>query len=412
MDTTQATQMLTWLDEEHRRDRAMLVELRQKVESQAVEISDQAKRIQELEGRLANTQARLGKFTQIDQAMRQLKDELVLMLRQHEDEQVKAEREQVKVRQIERENLARTLNELRRSLEPIDLLQERIATLKAEDQRLGEQVLELQARWVAVQREIAQIPDRITYIETQRPQEQKIIAQVQQDIVELMRRTEAQAAKISLVEELSRRNEQNISALAALREDLKREQARLIEEVKLKEASRDRQMSDWTAEMNRYAETISRQNRRLEEYGKVADVAQQHLVGIEKFKEQIVREQRQVAEAQRLAEIRQRQELQAFLTEDEQRWTKAKLEEEARWHQQASQHDELVNRVATLEKLRLEDVERAQQLAKELLAIQQEFRAKLSELWRIQERAAAFHMDEVRHWYNEISEVVREKVGD
>src|SRR5690606_32415579 len=138
--------------------------------------SDQAKRIQELEGRLANTQARLGKFTQIEQAIRQLKDELGLILRQHEDDQATAERQQVTVRQIERENLARTLNDLRRSLEPIDLLQERIATLKAEDQRLGEQVLELQARWVAVQREIAQIPDRITYIETQRPQEQKIIA--------------------------------------------------------------------------------------------------------------------------------------------------------------------------------------------------------------------------------------------
>ncbi|MCZ7572382.1 MAG: hypothetical protein M5U01_27840 [Ardenticatenaceae bacterium] len=412
MDTTQATQMLTWLDEEHRRDRALLVELRQKADSQAVELSDQARRIQELEGRLASTQARLTKFTQLEQALQQLKDELVLMVRQHEEEHVKAEREQTKVRQIERENLARALSELRRGLEPIAPLQERIGLLKAEDQRLGEQVLDLQTRLAAYHRDMAQLPDRITYLEAQRPQDQKALVQAQQEIVELLRRTETHVTKLGLIEELARRNEQSISALTTLRDDLKREQARLIEEVKLKDALRDRQMSDWAVEINHYAEVVNKQNRQLEQFGKQTEITQQNLVGIEKFKEQIARDQRLVAEAQRLAEAHQRQALQEFLSDNEQRWTKARLETEARWNQQLSRNDEVVNRVANLEALRREDLERGQQLAKELLAAQQEFRARLIELWRLQERTAAFHMDEVRHFYDEIAELVREKVGE
>lgn len=412
MDTTQATQMLTWLDEEHRRDRALLVELRQKVESQAVELTDQAKRIQELEGRLASTQARLTRFTQLEQALQQLKDELVLMIRQHEEEHVKVEREQAKIRQIERENLARALNELRRGLEPIGPLQERIGLLKAEDQRLGEQVLELQTRVVAYQREVAQIPERMTYLEAQRPHDQKAIVHAQQEIVELIRRTETQATKLSLIEELARRNEQAISALTALRDDLKREQARLIEEVKLKDSLRDRQMSDWAAEVNRYGEQIGKQNRVLEQYGKQTEITQQNLVGIEKFKEQIAREQRQASEAQRLAEARQRQSLEEFVADNEQRWTKAGLESEAQWNQQLSRNEEINSRLANIEALRREDLERAQQLAKELAATQQEVRARLVELWRLQERTAAFHMDEFRHWYDEVAELVREKVGE
>lgn len=412
MDSTQATQMLTWLEEEHRRDRGLIVELRQKVDGQLVEITDLNKRIQELEGRLASTQARLTKFTQLEQSLQHLKDELVLMLRQHEESHVQVEREQVKVRQIERENVARALAELRRGLEPIGPLQERLGLLKAEDQRLGELLLDVQTRVTSVQRDVAQLPDRITYLETQRGQDQRAVVQAQQEIVELLRRTEAHTAKLALIEELARRNEQNISAVASFRDDLKREQARLIEEVKLKDANRERQMSDWASEVTSYGEAIDKQNRQIERFAKQHDIVQQHLVGLEKFREQLLREQKQVAETQRLAEARQRREIEEFTTENEQRWTRIKLEREARWHQQQGKNDELSTQISSVETQRRADAEKAQSIARDLLALQTELRGKLVELWRIQERAAAFHMDEVRHWYAEISEVVRERVGE
>ena len=59
MDTDQLTQMVTWLDEEHRRDRGEVAKLQQRIESQATEVVEQARRIQELESQLASTQAQL-----------------------------------------------------------------------------------------------------------------------------------------------------------------------------------------------------------------------------------------------------------------------------------------------------------------------------------------------------------------
>ena len=50
MELGQLSQMTAWLDEEHRRDKAELVRLQQRVESQAVELQDQARLVQELEG--------------------------------------------------------------------------------------------------------------------------------------------------------------------------------------------------------------------------------------------------------------------------------------------------------------------------------------------------------------------------
>ena len=69
MDITQLAQMVNWLDEEHRRDRSEIARLQQRLESQSGDIIEQARRIQELEGQLAGTQAQFTKFNQLEAAI-------------------------------------------------------------------------------------------------------------------------------------------------------------------------------------------------------------------------------------------------------------------------------------------------------------------------------------------------------
>ncbi|HID85966.1 MAG TPA: hypothetical protein EYP55_01135, partial [Anaerolineae bacterium] len=91
MDLAEATQLLTWLDEEHRRDRTQLAELQQRAEAQTAEILDLTKRLEDLEGRLASTQAQLVKFPQIEKALQQLRDEMVALLEEGEAKRRQAE---------------------------------------------------------------------------------------------------------------------------------------------------------------------------------------------------------------------------------------------------------------------------------------------------------------------------------
>lgn len=411
MDINQAT-TVTWLDEELRRAKATLVELRQKVESQSVELHDQAKRIQELEGRLAGTQAKLTRFNVLEQAIQQAKEELLQMVREQETEIQRYQRDLGKSRQVEAESISRSINELKRSLEVIPPLQERLTILKAEDQRLSEAVLNLQTRLTSHERQTSQLPDRITYLEGQRAQDVKGVSQMQEEIVELMRRTESHSGKLDLVDDLSRKNEQRISALSSYREELLKRQGQLTEDLRLKEAQRDRQLQDWRAEIVRFEEEMGKQRKALERFARQHDEAQQHLVAIEDYKQTIHREQKQVAELQRLSEERQRRELEEWVAANEQRWTKFRLEREAHWHQQASRNEEATNRLRQLEGWREEDVARVQKINKDLIVIQEEYRTKLRELWVVQERAAIFQLDQVRRWYDDISSAVAERVGD
>ena len=80
MDLGQLTQMITWLDEEHRRDRAELVKLQQQVQRQETEVQDQTHTIQSLEGRLAGMQTQVLGIAQLETALQQFKEEVVQML--------------------------------------------------------------------------------------------------------------------------------------------------------------------------------------------------------------------------------------------------------------------------------------------------------------------------------------------
>ena len=91
MDIAQLAQMVNWLDEEHRRDRAEIARLQQQVEGQTADLVEQARRIQDLEGRLAGTTAQLGRFTQLEQMIQNTKQEFSLMVSR--EEEVRAQRD-------------------------------------------------------------------------------------------------------------------------------------------------------------------------------------------------------------------------------------------------------------------------------------------------------------------------------
>lgn len=412
MDLNQASQMIQWLDEEVRRDRAMLVELRQKVESQTVELTDQNKRVQELEGRLAATQAKLTRFNVLEQAIQQTKDELVQLIRNQELEMEKYSREQSKSKQVEQESISRAINELRRSLEVIPPLQERFTVLKAEDQRLSESLINLQNRFTSHERQMAQLPDRIGYVESQRGQDVKKVSTMETEVTELLRRVETQVQKVQMVEDIARKTEQQVGGLAPLRDELNRKLNQTLEEIRLKEATRDRQTTDWRTDIARFEEEMGKHRKALERFTRQQEDAQQVLVAIEEYKQILNREQKQLAELQRMSEERQRREFDEWAAANEQRWTKHRLERDAQWNQQQSRNEAEEIRLKKLDEVDSAAAERVQKIQRELITMQEEYRGKLKELWQWQERQAIYSLDQVRRWYDETHAALAERGHD
>jgi hypothetical protein len=380
MDIDQLSQMVTWLDEEHRRGRGESAKLQQRIDSQATEIVEQARRIQELEGQLASTQAQLVRFSQVDQAMQQLKNELVLMLQRQEEQRLADQREGERLRGAEREAASRGLSEVRKELPRFSRIEEELLQRKAEDQRLSEIVLAVRQQVNNINKDIDERTRSLPFLMEQRAQDNKRIAQLQQETVELFKRTEAAAGKLPLLEAGIQRVERGVAAVQPVPDQMRNQVASFVESQKLLDVERDRQLASWKQEFEQQRELIVEQQKRVQGFDTHINDSKRILQSLQGFEESIRREQHQVAELQRLAEERQRKELDEFLAEDEKRWKKQTLEWDHRWSEQEKVNRDLAAGFPPLRK----DIEA--------------MRALIRQLWRLQETYSAHRLQEAQRW--------------
>jgi chromosome segregation ATPase len=380
MDTDQLSQMVTWLDEEHRRGRGEIAKLQQRIEGQATEIVEQARRIQELEGMLASTQAQLVRFSQVDQALQQLKNELVLMLQRQEEQRLADQRESERLRGAEREAAARGLSEVRKELPRFSRIEEELQQRKAEDQRLSEIVMAVRQQVNNINKDIDERTRSLPFIMEQRAQDNKRIAQLQQETVELFKRSEMVSGKLPPMEASIQRVERGVAAVQPVPDQLRNEVASFVEGQKLLDVERNRQLINWQQEFEQQRELMAEQQKRIQGFDSHINDSQRVLQSLQGFEESIRREQHQVAELQRLAEERQRKELDAFLGEDEKRWKKQTLEWDHRWAEQDKVNRDLAVGFPPLRK----DIEA--------------LRGLIRQLWRLQETYAAHRLQEAQRW--------------
>lgn len=390
MDIDQLAQMVNWLDEEHRRDRAEIAKLYQRLESQTTEIVEQARRVQELEGQLASTQAQLVKFTQVEEALQQVKNEIVLMLQRQEEQRVQEVRDAERARLNDREAYARGISEVRKELPRFGRIEEELVTRRAEDQRILELVLGLRQQVNGINKDIDERTRSLPFLAEQRGQDSKRIAQLQQETVELFKRTEGAAGRLQALESDLKRVDRAVVAVQPVPNMLREEVATFVEEQKLKDVERDRALTRWREEFEEQREAITAQQKRLADYSTHIDEARRIMASLQGFEESIRREQHQVAELQRLAEERQRKELDEFLSEDEKRWRKQSLAWEHRWTEQAKVNRDLASLVPPVRK----EIE-----AQRLL---------IRQLWRLQEAYGAHQLAEAQRWLNSLEAALKD----
>jgi len=370
MDLTQLSQMVTWLDEEHRRDRDELAQLDQRLQTLGIEKQEQARRIQDLESRLASVAAQLTRFTQIEQALQQLKSEVVVMLDKQTEARLQAEREAERARLSDREVLARGIAELRKELSRLSRIEEELIALKAEDQRLNEALISVRQAAASISNALDERTRSLPYIMEQRAQDNKRIAQLQAEHVELLKRLDTLAGRMPALEEAVQRLERELQKIAPLWDQMRSEQQTFMEAQRVADAERTRQMAQWEDEFEQQRQLLEKQVVRMREFAAQYDAAGRALKALEEFQAQISREQRQVAELQRLAEERQRKELAEWQAENEQRWKKELL----RWEYAAQEQDKLNHKI----------LERFPPLEQAIALLQREIEA----LWRLHELLA------------------------
>lgn len=349
MDLAQLEQMVTWLDEERRKDKEELARLRQRLEQQTLAADEQLKRFQELDARLSALQTQVARFARFEQSLEQLRKELVALVEQADQKFIAAQREAERARLMEREAQTQAMAELRKQLESLPRLEEALEARRTEEQRLNQMILEQKTKMLALQDRMDEQTHAVRVAEEQRTHDAKRIAQIQETANELLRRTDALTAKTQVLEDSLRKAEQQIATIQATRDDLRAEQRQFMEEQLVAEQRRKRQLDEWTQEFAQQQKRMADFSATMQVYKDFYDKNRHALESLEKLQTHLSQRQAELAELQRVSEERQKKALQDWREENEKRWKQEALAAEHAWNQQRRQNETFAARLEALE---------------------------------------------------------------
>lgn len=214
MISEQTIQRLNWLDEEHRRDKAILLDLNSKIETYLSQLNGLSKGLQDLEERLARVQGQSLRYSQIESALAQLKTEVNLMFEQADRRGQQREGEYLQVRTLDRDRLDKAVEALSTKIDEV-----------AQGQRF-----------------INSDHDAIKRIEGGQ------VAFIR-GLEETNKRVESMNTRIQVAEEWVRRTGALIAEVQQLADRLRADRSDVVEAMRRSDQARQRQVTEWNEQM-------------------------------------------------------------------------------------------------------------------------------------------------------------------
>jgi len=373
---SQTSPSTVWLDEELRKQKAIVAQLQDTVEKQQLMLSDQAQRCLALEDRLVKVQGELLHIADVEEALRNTRDELVLMLSDIRQDLRKRDTETMRNHQAEREQDAQVIQEIQLELHRFDQLDEAVSLREAEERRLNECILRLEQPLGEILERLSreeeakrQLADRIERNALELGQLGETLAEAKPERQELASRTLSLEAALP-------RLQQRMAELQAMRAQLTRQQEDLLESQKRAESERARVLTDWRRQMESATHQMETWAEQLRYFADQHEKNRRVLREVEDLARQVSQQQDQLRQVQRIAEDRLRHEFREWRGQNDRRWAQevqAREKADQAQEDRTASHDQRLN---ILEEGRKEDLAQMDALREQLDSLALELRTE------------------------------------
>ncbi len=325
MEQAEWQERFSWLEQEQRKDRAQLLALQDRM----VRMEGQ---LNALETQLKETLDEMGRWMTVQSRVQTLEEQLQRLdqeLRQQQEAFQRQMEDQFRALQQEmRTGLARMTEELaglREAFKTLQALEQHVKAREEEDQKLHRRVDKVAADLMELGRRHDERLQVIRLLQEAQERNALRILEIQKDIGALRKRLEELAGMQGVFGETLRKLESRLHELHSAEEERKKEQRDFLEKVAQKQAEQDRQWRTWEARFQSMEELA----QRLETHLQGMDAFRQELNRardrLEDLIERMERRVHEVAEMQRLAEDRFRQEWLTFKADEQKRWANFQL---------------------------------------------------------------------------------------
>ena len=327
MEFEQIIKRLEWLDEEHRKDKAALSSLEERIASFNNDFSTLSKQIKDLNKKISEVESIPARISQFDEIIAKQRAEMNKALEDLEKKHQRRERERIKRHQADLEEINKSLPKLDQSKDILEL-KKLIKQRADEDIKLNIAITEIKPKIDEATRKSEDVATSNKLIEESRRQDIKRVADLQGEITAIRKRVDEFRQKTELQNDSVRNIENRFTELVISESDRKKAQAAFIEQQSLAQVDRDKAYKEWLEKVETFKQqtaTLDSQTQALDETLRAAKRAQETYLELNQKLERRINE---ITEMQRLGEERLRQEWVTFKAEDQKRWTSYTLSAE------------------------------------------------------------------------------------
>jgi len=321
MDFEQIVKRLQWLDEEHRKDKAAIIALEEKIASYEGNIDTVAKQIKPLDKQISSLSSSLARIDQFDAVVAKQREEMKKAIDELDKKYQKREKEITKQHLKDLEPFNKEIDELKKPLTELAPIKRDIKARLTEEERLHQEIKALKPPIDEAIRAAEEATRAQRAFEENRKQEVKRIADLQGELTALRKRIDEAREKTDLTADSFKNVDNRIKEIQLSEAERKAAQNEFIEKQSVAQIDRDRAYKEWRdkyAEFQKQVVTLESQSQALEETLRSAKRAQETYNELNTKLERRINE---VTEMQRLAEDRLRQEWVTFKADDQKRWT-------------------------------------------------------------------------------------------
>ncbi len=348
MDLEQITQRLEWLDEQRRKDRALISELQNRLANYEGRQNVLEGRLKALEAALSELKSVTSRINQFDQSLEKQRADTLKMFEERDQRTLRREREAEARWQTQIDDLSRRIRETASRLDVLPELRASLANLDQVDQRLRRDLNKLEGKITVLREPIDDLRRAQSVLDENRRQDLKRIADLQGEIAAVRRRVDEVREKIDLANDTTKLLDMRINSLMAAEEERRRAQLEFIETQSRQQAEHERAWKDMQARFQAFVEQTTNLDTQL---GAIQDTHRQVKRALEQFEDinqRLERRITEITEMQRLAEDRIRQEWVAFKADDQKRWTSYTLSSDAQYKELKAQLQKTADRITEL----------------------------------------------------------------
>lgn len=314
MEYAQLESRVAFLDNQYRREREEMAQLRQRLEKSEAEKEELGKRLAALENELLSVKSELPKIDMLDSRTERFKAEVLNTLENQKERQRQSLKDAERSRNIEMESQTKAINEVRRELSRTRNLDELITLARTETERQAASIISISKRLDDFIHSTEEHIHTISYLEEQRRSDVQKVNEIQGSSSELHSRITLQQSKIELLEKQIPQFGQFQTALEKVRESVRAE----VEKSQYQQAKVERTLKTWDELSATLQNRVEGFAERLDRYAEHHQRNIKALESLQEFQERLQREQHEFTELQRLTTDRLRSQTESWQTTQEQ----------------------------------------------------------------------------------------------